>query len=45
LRPLTLSILTERRAVPPPGLMGGEPGKAGENYLIRGEGFFAVFLT
>jgi N-methylhydantoinase B len=30
-----LTLLTERRIFPPYGLEGGEPGKTGENYLLR----------
>ncbi|XP_070575126.1 5-oxoprolinase-like isoform X2 [Ptychodera flava] len=37
-RPLTLSILSERRAFRPYGMKGGEPGKAGKNYLIYNDG-------
>ncbi len=31
----TATLLTERRRSRPPGLSGGEPGAAGENYVIR----------
>ncbi|XP_071530389.1 5-oxoprolinase isoform X1 [Panulirus ornatus] len=34
-RPLTLSILTERRVFRPYGLQGGEDGQRGNNLLIR----------
>lgn len=34
-RPLTLSVLCERRAFQPYGLAGGEPGQTGKNTLIR----------
>ncbi|MPC31542.1 5-oxoprolinase [Portunus trituberculatus] len=34
-RPLTLSILTERRVFAPYGLEGGEDGKKGNNFLVR----------
>jgi N-methylhydantoinase B/oxoprolinase/acetone carboxylase alpha subunit len=30
----TVSLITERRASRPPGLAGGEPGAAGENWLL-----------
>ncbi len=30
-----MSLLTERRARPPAGLAGGEPGAPGENRLLR----------
>ena len=33
----TVTILSERRKTSPYGLFGGEPGKKGENLLIRGE--------
>jgi N-methylhydantoinase B/oxoprolinase/acetone carboxylase alpha subunit len=32
----TVSLITERRASPPPGLRGGEPGAVGENWLLPG---------
>lgn len=35
LRPLTVSILSERRVFAPWGLNGGEDGARGCNYLIR----------
>lgn len=35
LRPLTISILSERRVLRPYGLEGGEDGAAGRNLLIR----------
>lgn len=35
LKPVTLSVLTDRRVVSPYGLAGGEPGKRGLNLLIR----------
>lgn len=39
LRPLTLSLLTERRGPHPPyGTAGGEPGALGRNYLIDRDG-------
>lgn len=37
-RPLTLSILTERRVFPPYGVEGGKDGKRGNNLLIRKSG-------
>lgn len=37
MRPLSVSILSERRAFQPYGLHGGECGARGENYLIRRE--------
>jgi 5-oxoprolinase (ATP-hydrolysing) len=41
LRPLVMSILSERRTLSPYGLEGGEPGKTGRNLLIR-EGGIAL---
>jgi 5-oxoprolinase (ATP-hydrolysing) len=38
LEPLTLSLLSGSRLVPPFGLAGGEPGACGENSLIRAGG-------
>ncbi len=39
LRPLTLSLLTQRRSSHPPyGAAGGEPGAVGRNELIRHDG-------
>ncbi len=39
LRPLTLSLLTQRRGpYPPYGMAGGEPGACGVNRLIRADG-------
>ncbi|WP_146430900.1 hydantoinase B/oxoprolinase family protein [Blastopirellula retiformator] len=39
LRPMTGSLLTQRRGpYPPYGLSGGEPGQLGENTLIRADG-------
>jgi len=35
LGPADVSLLTERRDFPPPGLAGGSPGARGENVLIR----------
>ena len=37
-RPLTLSILTERRVHRPYGLCGGEHGHTGKNLLRRADG-------
>jgi 5-oxoprolinase (ATP-hydrolysing) len=36
LKPLDVSLLCERREVPPFGLAGGEAGKPGRNTLLRG---------
>ena len=33
----TVTILSERRKTSPYGLFGGEPGKRGENLLIKGK--------
>jgi N-methylhydantoinase B len=35
LTPATLTLLTERRAIPPYGLAGGAPGAPGANWLVR----------
>merc|ERR1712003_583364 len=35
LRPLTMSILSERRVLAPYGMNGGQPGKPGRNLLLR----------
>lgn len=36
-KPLTLSVLTERRVLEPYGLKGGQPGKCGLNLLYKGK--------
>jgi len=38
LRPMTGVIVASRRTVPPFGLAGGEPGKAGEQWVERADG-------
>ncbi|HYD95051.1 MAG TPA: hydantoinase B/oxoprolinase family protein [Noviherbaspirillum sp.] len=38
LEPMTASILSNNRSVPPFGLAGGEPGRRGRNYVIRAGG-------
>mmetsp|Transcript_32147 Transcript_32147/g.78360 ORF Transcript_32147/g.78360 Transcript_32147/m.78360 type:complete len:1264 (-) Transcript_32147:792-4583(-) len=38
LRPLTVSILSERRVLQPYGLEGGQPGTCGRNLLVRSNG-------
>jgi len=38
LEDMEISILSSHREVPPPGLAGGEPGKCGENLIIRQNG-------
>lgn len=38
LRPLTVSILSERRVLQPYGMEGGEPGSCGRNLLVRNNG-------
>jgi len=38
LKPYTVGILSERRSIEPPGLLGGGPAKRGENTLIRKDG-------
>jgi 5-oxoprolinase (ATP-hydrolysing) len=37
-KPLTLSVLTDRRVLPPYGLRGGDPGSRGLNLLRRSDG-------
>ena len=34
--PTEVSLITERRMTPPPGLAGGAPGAVGENWLLPG---------
>lgn len=36
--PMTLSVLSERRVYPPPGLKGGMPAERGRNTLVRANG-------
>jgi N-methylhydantoinase B/oxoprolinase/acetone carboxylase alpha subunit len=36
LAPTEVSLVTERRTTPPPGLDGGAPGAVGENWLLPG---------
>lgn len=38
LRPATVTLITERRKIPPYGLAGGAPGACGKNVLIRSDG-------
>ncbi|QNB05847.1 5-oxoprolinase [Herbaspirillum frisingense] len=38
LEPMTASILSNNRIVPPFGADGGDPGKCGRNYVIRNDG-------
>jgi len=38
LEPATVTIISERRTIAPPGLAGGSPGKTGRNVLVRGDG-------
>ncbi len=38
LAPMTASILSNNRIVPPFGMAGGEPGKCGRNYVVRAGG-------
>lgn len=37
-KPVTVSVLTERRALQPYGMAGGQPGKRGLNLLIKSDG-------
>jgi len=36
--PVTVTLLTSHRRIPPPGGAGGAPGAVGENWLLRGDG-------
>ncbi|MEX2601245.1 MAG: hydantoinase B/oxoprolinase family protein [Balneolaceae bacterium] len=38
MEPLTLSVLTQHRVVPPYGLSGGEPGQCGSQRILRADG-------
>jgi 5-oxoprolinase (ATP-hydrolysing) len=38
LEPMTAAIVSGHRKVPPYGMAGGEPGKAGRNYVERADG-------
>ncbi|MCU0448416.1 MAG: hydantoinase B/oxoprolinase family protein [Bernardetiaceae bacterium] len=38
LAPVSLSLLTQHRVVPPYGLAGGQPGALGQQYLLRANG-------
>jgi 5-oxoprolinase (ATP-hydrolysing) len=38
LEPMTATILSSRREVPPYGLAGGQPGACGHNYVVRADG-------
>ncbi len=38
LQPSTVTIISERRSLPPYGLNNGAPGKTGKNFLIRPDG-------
>jgi 5-oxoprolinase (ATP-hydrolysing) len=38
LEPMTAAILSGHRLVRPHGMAGGEPGKAGKNYVLRADG-------
>ena len=38
LQPMTATMLTSHRVIPPFGLEGGEPGQCGNNYVIRSDG-------
>ncbi|KAH8275373.1 hypothetical protein KR026_005998 [Drosophila bipectinata] len=37
-KPVTLSVLTERRTLQPYGLAGGQPGKSGRNLIVKRDG-------
>ena len=36
--PMEVAILAGHREVPPPGILGGEPGQLGQNLIRRGDG-------
>ena len=38
LEAMTASILSGHREIPPYGMAGGEPGKIGNNYVLRADG-------
>jgi 5-oxoprolinase (ATP-hydrolysing) len=38
LEPMTAAILSGHRRVRPHGMAGGEPGRAGRNYVVRAGG-------
>ncbi|CAG9981781.1 unnamed protein product [Clonostachys byssicola] len=38
-REVEVSVLSERRTIPPPGIQGGGPGKRGENIWVRHDEF------
>ena len=40
LEPMTVTVLSSHRVVPPFGLAGGEPGRCGNNYVVRADGEF-----
>ena len=44
LAPARVTVLSERRKLPPPGSHGGHPGQPGENVLLRG-GYEEVHLA
>ena len=38
LEPMTATVLSSHRVVPPFGLAGGDPGRCGNNYVVRADG-------
>ncbi len=42
LKPMTATILSNRRRIPPFGLAGGEPGGVGRNSVARADGTLEV---
>ena len=40
LEPMTVTVLSSHRVVPPFGLAGGEPGRCGNNYIVRADSEF-----
>ncbi len=45
LRPLTVSILSERRVLHPYGIEGGQDGKCGRNFVIKKNGKEADYAS
>jgi 5-oxoprolinase (ATP-hydrolysing) len=45
LEPMTISILSGHRTVPPPGLAGGMPGDCGRTRIVRADGSVEVLAA
>jgi 5-oxoprolinase (ATP-hydrolysing) len=45
LEPMTISILSGHRTVPPPGLAGGLPGDCGRTRIVRADGTVDVLAA